>query len=339
MTKLPGLTVAALLLATALAAAQPACLPKSVFAKNGNQEFPVIDLGYVDNDLTLCASERALNPNVDKFLGCWTVNPTTAAFGASAAKAVPGRGRRTALDTKNCIDGYCIAPIPQSPDVVRTFFAASTDGAHAAILTEHLLYIFATSTKAKVAEIELIKSDAPDETNLGNEPWGLLYSGDTVFVIGADAGPFIGVWVFKDDGTRAGRISADASPDSDALNIYNGGYGVLGRDKVALGDAGLQNMTTVTGANGAKHTTKRNTSYAPCTKTQFGQWTEGDGTQAGACKRTLDARYVPYVDMSPVQLPSGEIITTLSGPAQGYIAVLDPAGLTEKRRLKLARCP
>jgi hypothetical protein len=87
---------------------------------------------------------------------------------------------------------------------------------------------------------------------------------------------------------------------------------------VALADAGLQNMTIVTGANAAKQATKRITSYAPCTKDQFDQWTRSEDPQTGACERVLDAKYKPYVDMSPVQLPSGDIITTLSGPAQGY---------------------
>jgi hypothetical protein len=333
MFKLPSLTIIGSVLATTLVAAQPACLPKSAFIKNANQELPVVVLGYIDNDLTLCAQQTALDYKSDKLLGCWTVDAKTAALGASTASAIPGRGRRTELDAQNCINGYCIAPIP--PDDSWPFFANSTDGTHAAVLTRSDLYIFATNTKAKVAEIELRKEDAPDDTNVGLESWGLLYNGDTVFVIGTAAGPGTSAWVFKDNGSRSGSIRAD----EDALNIFNGGYGILGRDKVALADAGLQNMTIVTGANAAKQSIKRNVSYAPCTKDQFEQWTRSEDIKSSACKRTLDAKYAPYVDMSPVQLPSGDIITTLSGPAQGYLAVLNPIGLTEKRRLKLARCP
>src|SRR5262249_54457470 len=115
---------------------------------------------------------------------------------------------------------------------------------------------------------------------------------------------------------------------------------ILSRDKVGLADAGLQNLTTVTGANAAKQTTKRTVSYTPCTKKQFEQWAQDSGEVEGrACKRVLGAKYRPYVDISLVQLPSGDIVTTLSGPAQGNIAVLNPTGLSEKRRLRLARCP
>ena len=160
-------------------------MPPEIGFRKKRQEFPVIDLGPIDNVLTLCAYETAPDYKVNILLGCWTVDSTTAALGVSAARAIPGRGRRTHLDAHNCMNGYCIAPIPA--DDHRPFFATSTDGAHAAILTGRLLYIFATGTKAKVAEIELIKQDAPDETNVGNEPWGLLYSGDTLFVIGTDA--------------------------------------------------------------------------------------------------------------------------------------------------------
>jgi hypothetical protein len=100
-----------------------------------------------------------------------------------------------------------------------------------------------------------------------------------------------------------------------------------------------RNMTIVTGANAARQSIERTTSFAPCTKDQFEQWTRAEDTEKGACKRVLAANYAPYVDISPVQLPSGDIITPLSGPAQGYLAVLNPVGLTEKHRLKLARCP
>jgi len=334
MIKLPGLTIIALLLATTLAATQPVCLPKSVFTKNGDGELPIMDLGYINNVLTLCAYERAFGSlsNADKLLGCWTVDSTAGALGASATTAIPGRGRRADLDAQNCINGYCIPPI--EPDEHTAVFATSTDEAHAAILTGTVLYIFETGTKAKVAEIPLVKSDAPDATNVSNVPWGLLYNGDTLFVIGMDAGPFSGATIFKENGDRAGTVGTGA----DVLNIFQGGYGILGRDKVALADAGLQNMTTVTGANVARQSSKRTVNYAPCTRRQFEQWLQGDDSQTGACKRLLDAKYKPYVDMSPVQLSSGDIITTLSGLAQGDIAVLNRVGLTEVRRLKLARC-
>jgi hypothetical protein len=332
MFKLPGLTVVSLLLAVTMAAAQPACLPSSVFAKAADEESATLDLGYIDNVLTLCAYKKESGPNMDKRLGCWTVNPNTAALGASAATAIPGRGRRAELDAQGCVNGYCIAPM--APDDNRPFFATSTDGVHAAVMTDHLLTIFATNTKAKTTEIELVKADAPEATNISNQPWGLLYNGDTLFVIGSDAGPFIGVWVFKEDGSRAGRVGSEEYP----LNIFNGGYGILGRDKVAFADVGLHALTTVTGANVARQRTKRNASYAPCTSDRFEEWANGDSNQTRACRRVLDARFEPYVDISPVELPSGELITALRGPAQGYIAVLNPAGLTEKRRLKLARC-
>jgi hypothetical protein len=332
-------TIAILLFATSLVSAQPACLPESVFVANFIAQFPVTDLGYVDNVLTMCVYERAEDPYVEKLIGCWTVNATTGALGESAVKAIPGHGHRTALDANSCIDGYCVPPLPANPDVVKTFFATSTNGAHAAILTPDRLFVFAANTKAKVTEIELNEPGAAENTNIGNEAFGLLYSGDTLFVFGADAGPFVGVWVFKEDGTRAGKISSGVGADNEAFNVFMGGYGILGRDKVALADAGLQNMTIVSGANAATQSTRRNTTFAPCTKDQFDKWARFEGMHADACRRTLDAKYKPYIDMSPLQLPSGDFVTALSGPAQGSLAVLRPSDLTEKYRLKLARCP
>ena len=330
MFKRTGLTIAALLLSTTMAATQPACLPKSVFV-NTEGQFPLIELGTVGKIPTLCAYERALGSEAGKPLGCWTVDLKTGALGASTASGLPGRGHRVDLDTKGCANGYCIPPA----DGQKPFFAVSTDGKHAAILTTERLTIFDTKTKAKVTDIELAKADAPEQTNVSNSAWGLLYNGDTLFVIGADAGPFIGVWVFKENGDRAGRVIIG----EDSVNVFNGGYGILGADRVALVDAGLQNLTIVTGANAAKKTTKRTVSYTPCTKDQFEEWTLGDdGSLKGACKAAIDAKYRPYVDVSPIQAPSGDIVVALSGPAQGSLAVLNPATLKETRRLKLARC-
>jgi hypothetical protein len=326
MHRLLGLTIVAALLAPALAAAQSVCLPRSVFAANQDGELPPLHLGYVNNVLTLCAYERA---TTDKLLGCWIVDPTTGALGTSAATAVPGHGRRIGLDSKNCFDGYCAPGTTPSDD--RVIFATNTDGSHAAIMNQTFLYVFVTNTKAKVAEIKLTD-------DVTNAPWDLVYNGDTLFVIGADAGPFIGVWVFKDDGSRAGPVTIP--PDqADGLNIYKGGYGILGHDTVAFADAGLQNTITVTGANAAKKITKRTVSYAPCTADQFSAWIEADDSGNQACNRVLAAKYAPYVNMSSAQLSSGDIITALSGPAQGKVAVLNPAGLTERRRLNLPKCP
>ncbi len=343
MFKLLGLTNVALMVATTLAATQPACLPKSVFVKNQDGEFPIMDLGYANNVLTLCAYEKASFADgiggPDKRLGCWTVDPATGALGASAATAIPGRGRRVALDAKSCIDGYCVPPIKS--DRPGPFFATSTDGAHAAVLSEgpddegSVIYIFETGTKKKTAEIPLYKPDAPEVTNVANAPWGLLYNGDTLFVIGSDAGPAIYATAFKQSGERAGAVFGDDI----YLNLFKGGYGILERDKVVFADAGLQNLTTVTGANIEKQSSRRAVSYAPCKKSQFeDDWMLGDDSQTGACKRALDAKYNPYVDMSPALLPTGDIVATLSGPAQGNLVVLNRAGLTEVRRVKLARC-
>ena len=333
MLKLTGLTIVAALwgpalLAPALAAAQSVCLPKSVFAKDQAGELPPLHLGYVNNVLTLCAYERPADNKADKLLGCWTVDPTTGVLGTSAATAIPGHGRRIALDSRNCFDGYC-APGSVQPDD-RVIFAASSNGSHAAIMNQTFAYIFATDTKAKTAEIELT-------TDVKNAPWDLVYNGNTLFVIGADAGPFIGVWAFKDDGSRAGPVTDQAGNDS--LNIFSGGYGILESDKVAFAEGGLQDMMIVTGANAAKKMTKRTVSYSPCTADQFDAWVRTEDVQNRACNRVLAARYAPYVNTSLAQLPSGDVLATLSGSAQGQIAVLDPVGLTKRRQLNLRKCP
>ena len=118
MSKLPGLTIVASLCRQL--GRRAGGVPTEIGFRKGRQRgFFCYRSGLYRQRPYLCGYERALDYRVDKLLGCWSVDPTRAALGASAAKAVPGRGRRTGLNAQNCINGYCIAPIP--PDDHRPF--------------------------------------------------------------------------------------------------------------------------------------------------------------------------------------------------------------------------
>lgn len=321
---------AATLPAVATAAAQPACLPAAVFAADGNGRMPSLDLGFVGAVPTLCARDAT---DRAALIGCWTVNPARGALTAAGARALPGHGRRAVPDTAGCTEGYCVAPSAET-----RLLATSTDGAHAVVLADAALHVFDAATKARTARIPLADPAAPDHTNVSNTPIKLLYAADTIYVVGSDAGPFIGVWAFKQDGRRLGLVKISADPASEAFNIFNGGINIVDGTDIALADAGLQTMLFVSVATSARQRLKRAVSPAPCTRKHMQSFAEGDLSLPPACRNAIRARFEPYLAMSALRLANGDVLTTLTGPAHGQLALLAGRTLAERKRIQLLRC-
>jgi len=337
---------AATIVSPAIAFADPACLPRALFPPDQESAPPKLDLGLIAGVPTLCGLNDA---NTSGVTGCWTVNAATGELTTSTTTTLPGHSQRGKTDANGCIEGFCPSPKANSDELL--LWATSTDGAHAAILRDYVLYVFDTSTKAQTAVIPLSDEKAAENTNVSNEPMEILYAGNAIYVVGADAGPYTAVWSFKDDGTRAGIIPPNSSDErSGGYSVYGGGVNVIDDEHIALIDAGLQTMLVVTAADGKRETLSRTISTAPCTKEEvlyhldLGDIEIGDGdaaTQIGvssACHATIVKNFEPYFDLDPVQLPSGDFLAALSGKARGTLAILDGKTLVEKSRIELARC-
>jgi hypothetical protein len=311
------------LLAPAAAAADPVCLPKALFPK-GDAYVPTFDLGHVAGVPTLCAHADS---EIGGLVGCWAIDPKTGALSASTATALPGHSQHRKTDAKGCIDGYC-APKAAAGEVLM--FVTSTDGAHAAILRDTSLYVFDTKTKKQTKVVPLSDEKAPDNTNVGNSPVEVLYAGNALYVVGTDAGPYIAVWSFKDDGKRTGVVGG-------GISVYSGGVNVLDDTKVGLANPGLQSLMVVNAADGKATIVKRAVKSAPCKPEDMEYLGETDEPSKG-CSKTLAKNFIPWANLDPILLPSGEYLVALAGAGRGSLAILDPVKLAGKKRFKLKRC-
>lgn len=331
------------LTATSGVCADSQCLPNSLFPTGDDAQPQPLELGLVGGVPTLCAAN---DEQTGGLAGCWTVDPDTGALSASNAEALPGRSQRGKPDANGCIAGYCLEPKPSSDEPL--LWATSTDGAHAVILRDFVLHVFDAQTKAEAKAIPLSDETSPSDTNVGNEPIELLYTGSTIYVVGTDAGPYIAVWRYKDDGTRVGLITTSGGhEESDSgFSVYNGGVNVLDDGHVAIADAGLQKML-IFDANGTRDERSRSIDMSACTSEEMANVNIGDyqaasadnsGEVSQACHDAVVKNLEPYFDLDPVRLPSGGILATLSGKGRGSVAILDETTLAEKKRIELKRC-
>src|SRR5439155_2694211 len=91
-----------------------------------------------------------------------------------------------------------------------------------AVLVGDDVHIFDAGTKAHENSFS-VRGDK----GLTNEPTAVHYVGDTIFVEGADQGPYSAVWAFKQDGTQAGPINALGGKDEKPVSTYHGSFPVL----------------------------------------------------------------------------------------------------------------
>lgn len=333
MRRLALLTLASALLASTLARAEPACLPKAMFSK---EAIPEMSLGLVDGVPTLCAQDDWRSTTV---FGCWRVHPKSGALTAAAPIWPAGLSRRVTLDPTGCFEGYCLNADPDSLREALLAFVMSTDGKHAAILNAYELHIFDAQSKTKDRTISLSWEHAEPEKGIGNMPIRMIYAGDTIYVTGTDAGPFMAVWAFRDDGARLGRINQSLKPDSEALDVYGGTVNLVDGKHVALAESGARSMLLLSLGSGERTVLKRSVGSGPCSRENMQDIKLGDFERLPrACKRFAQINYEPYFHISPIRLPSGDFLTTLGGPMLGSMAVLDGRTLVEKARMKLRRC-
>ncbi len=316
------------LLSSAPALAGAPCLPKALFPK---EAAPQLDLGLVAGAPVLCA-----HADSDKggLTGCWGVDPKTGALTIAPSSALPGHSVRGKVDAKGCLEGYCLLPKAAADEVLLR--ATSTDGAHEVVLREAALHVFDTKTKKQLRRIELSAEGAPDDTNVGNEPFELLYVGNAIYVAGSDAGPYQAVWSFKDDGKRTGLIKR-AGADAGGFSIFAGAVNVLDDQHIVLADAGMQHLLVVTAADGVRTMTTRPVKPGTCKPGDL-EYLGETSEVSKACRRVLDKSFVPFVDLDPVLLPSGDYFAALGGKHRGSVAILDGKQLTEKKRIKLKVC-
>ncbi len=327
-----SLRLASVLVSTAVSSSAFAgapCLPKAWFSK---ESAPRLDLGLVAGAPVLCAHADYEHAGL---LGCFGVDPKTGALSDAPASALPGHSVRGKVDAKGCLEGYCPAPKAAADELL--LYATSTDGAHAVILRDSVLHVFDAKTKKQTKAIALFDDKAPGDTNVGNEPYELLYVGNAIYVAGTDAGPYQALWSYKDDGKRTGLVKDDGA-DPGGFSVFAGGANVLDDKHVALASAGLQELLVITSSDGVRAVTARAVKPGACKPDELAYLGEGSDVSK-ACKKVLARSYQPFVDLDLVALPAGGgYLAALGGKLRGSVAILDAKTLVEAKRIKLKRC-
>ncbi len=326
------------------AQAAPSCLPPSLFTKGEASTPPTFDLGLVAGVPTICASMTRSDP-----MRCWAVDPANGTLSATVATSLPWHARKGMLDANRCLDGYCLSK-PSEPKETEertgeqteaAFLVASTTGTKVAILSGRLIHIFDRETRKQLQTIPLYDEAAPGYTNVSNEPVKVFYVGDIVYVVGSDAGPYIAVWRFRDDGTRLGVVTSTGKADDASFSVFNGGVNVLDDDRIMVADAALQRVRILSSKNEKNRERTRPSNLRPCTAVEVeSALLLGDIESLSArCKATVKASLEPFFDVIPIELSSGDVLAALSGKYSGSLSLLDGKTLKEKKRFKLLRCP
>lgn len=326
-------------LAPVLAHAGPACLPKSVFPQDENDSKPKFYLGFDDGAPTLCAPNDQLELGM---AGCWKVDPATGELSASQATSLRGHAQSGLADANGCIEGYC-PPAKSESSEARPPWVVSTDGRHVAIIVNMTLYIFDATSKSLTQTILLQDEKAPDTTNVSNSPVDILYIGNTIYVVGSDAGPFIGVWRYGDDGKRLGVVTLRGKEPKEAgddyLSVFGGTANLLDEHHVGVADPGMKKLI-IFSEDGKRQEIKRAVDLSACIKDEIdNNLNVGDlGSVSVGCKKVVATDFEPYFDLNPIRLPSGDLLSALSGKFRGSLAIFDGKTLAIKKRWKLPRC-
>src|SRR5262249_10778440 len=148
------------------------------------------------------------------------------------------------------------------------------------------VHVFDAKTKQQATAFS-IRGDK----GVTNEPSGLWYAGDQIFVEGIDAGPYSAMWQFKDDGTAVGPLVAIGAKDNKPISSYRGSFSVLDAQTVGVAEHGFENFHTLVIATGARAKLVRKIGKLACKPDEIdAYWHDGDKVSE-TCKDTLTKNY------------------------------------------------
>ena len=304
------------------------CLPRALKGENA----PRLELTRVPNAQTQSAEPIVCAVDTDpaRLLGaiaCWKVEDfAEGKLAYVEPRLLPTRSVSVKLDDR-CARGFCIPKEAKVSDVAH--ISLSEDGAKAVVVTGDDAHIFDTTARTRESGFT-IRGDK----GVSNEPRGVYWTGDTIFVHGADAGPASYVWPFKVDGTAVGVIQGLGGKDN--LNIYGGTFAVLGKNKVLLAERGFSTATVYEVDTGKRSKMQRKVATGPCKPAEVEAfWTEGE--VPAKCKDHMTKNYAHLIGADAI-LGTTNLLVLLRGNRLGELVVMDIKTLKEKDPFQLLWC-
>ncbi len=301
------------------------CLPTAL----KDDGAPKLELASVNGEAVVCAIDT--NPTrLLGVVGCWTVDPTKATVTYRTPAPLPGYSVDVSIDD-GCARGFCLPKDSKGAKDKIAHMAWNLDGTKVAVLAGDEVHLFDAATKEHQSSFS-IRGDK----GLSNDPIAVYFSGDEIFVEGADQGPYSAVWEFKADGSQVGPLTAIGKDDR-PLTTYKGSFSLLDKGRVGVAEHGFSTLTTFELATSKRVQLVRKIPKMVCKADELdAYWHDGDKI-SDKCKQQITKNFNHLIGATVVA-GTKSLLVLLHGDRLGELGVLDPRTLAEKRAIKLPWC-
>lgn len=313
--------------ATAIVPQGSNCLPLAL----KEDAAPRLELAAIGTDAVLCAvdvdKDRLLGP-----VGCWKIDLNTGGLAYEAPWPLPGHNVTVKLEDR-CARGYCLPNEAKAPAGKIAHMAWNLGGSKVAVIIDDEIHLFDAATKAHESAFA-IRGDK----GVTNDPIGVHFVGDMLFVEGADHGPYSAVWAFKTDGTALGPLTnIGGGKEEKPISTYQGSFSILDKTRVGLSERGMETLNTYEVDTGKRSKLVRKVPKPVCKPDELdAYWHDGDKV-TDKCKDAMDKSY-GHLKGATAVLGSKSFLVVLRGERLGELAVLDAKTLAEKKAIKLPWC-
>lgn len=301
------------------------CLPTALKEEGA----PELQLAAVGSDAVVCAVDTDKSRLLGT-VGCWKVDLASGGLEYKDMTPLPGGNVDVKLHD-SCARDFCVPKDAKvSGDVAHMSW--NLDGTKVAVLIGEDVHLFDAGNKTHESSFS-VKGDK----GLSNNPVAVHYVGDTIFVEGADDGPYAAVWAFKQDGTATGPINALGGKDEKPVSIYHGSFSVLDKTHVALSEKGMETMTIYEVDTGKRTKLVRKVGKLSCKPDEVDAfWHDGDKV-TDKCKASIEKASGALIGATAV-MGSKSLLVLLRGDRLGQLAVMDAKTLAEKKTIKMPWC-
>ena len=305
------------------------CLP----AKLKEDGAPELELAAVGTDAIVCAIDK----DKDRLLGpvaCWKVDLASGGleYQDPSTTVLPGMNVDVKLDD-HCARGFCLPKEAKVAGTGAAHMSWNIDKTKVAVLVGDDVHIFDAASKAHESSFS-VRGDK----GLTNDPVGIHFVGDMIFVEGADQGPYSAVWGFKAaDGSPSGPINALGGKDEKPVSTWHGSVSVLDKGHIALAEKGMDMLTIYEVDTGKRTKLVRKLPKVACKPDELDAfWHDGDKV-TDKCKDSVMKASGHLIGATAV-MGSKSLLVLLRNDRLGELAVMDAKTLAEKKAIKMPWC-
>ena len=143
--------------------------------------------------------------------------------------------------------------------------------------------------------------------------------------------------MFKTDGTQVGPITSLGGKQEKPVSTHHGSFSILDKERVAIGEKGMETLTTYNVNNGARAKLVRKLPKLACKPAELDAfWVDGDKV-TDKCKDSI-TKASGHLMGGTVVAGGKSFVVLLRGSRLGEIAIVDQKSLAEKSKLQMPWC-